>query len=273
MQKTPKSLDYETIILELEQQLKYDSSAVILLSFGEIVHIVDAATSYDSLHNAKWYSSDLDIDKLLEDDTRKKFMTDVEYTVATVSVQTNSVNEALSAKIPGSNVYSYAGYDAVFILGNAIDMIGNATDAEAIAKAIPFVAAVHNAALGDTTLNMYGDLALANYDIMTVQDGILVTISTRPVLNIGESSITVNVFHDSDKNGIRDAGEEGIPDASLTLFDPEIYTAFSDSDGTHTFENLMPKLYTLLAYHDGNVEFVHVRLSENQNHTIDIGFE
>ena len=67
----PKSLDYETIIQELEQQLKYDSSAVILLSFGEIIHIVDEATSHDSLYDTKWYSSDLDMDKLLEDDARK----------------------------------------------------------------------------------------------------------------------------------------------------------------------------------------------------------
>ena len=200
-------------------------------------------------------------------------MTDVDYTVATVSVPANSVNEALSAKIPGSNLYSYAGYDAVFILGNAIDMVGNATDAEAIAKAIPSVAAVHNAALGDTTLNMYGDLALANYDIMTVQDGTLVTVYTHSVLNIEEQSITVNVFHDSNNNGIRDPGEEGIPDARLTLFDTEIYATFSGPDGTHTFDNLMPKHYTVLAHHDGNVEFVHVRLSENQNSTVNIGFE
>jgi len=150
-------------------------TAVVLFTFEEITSFIDTAIVLDP-PDARWYGTDTVLGPLLEDEQRSDFLSDAEYTIATLNVEPNRVNRAINAAVPGADVYSYAAYDAVFILGKAIDQVGSQDDAAALAAAIPDIAMRHASAVGDSTLNEFGDLKNGDYVYRTVVDGAFVDL-------------------------------------------------------------------------------------------------
>ena len=246
-----QNIDYVEIVDRIESKVNNNNTAVILLGFEEILHIVDNAAKSSTLVQTTWYSSDLHIGKLLEDDKRKKFMSDVQFTVPTILVPPNEINIMLDAEIPGSNLYSYAAYDSVLILGNAIKIAGNATDAEEISKIIPLVASEHISALHDTTLNDAGDLASSTYIIQIVKDGVLSHDVTYSTSELERVRLDVLAFNDTNGNGKRDTGEIPLPEIMVLTFTQnthDVDTLVTDSHGIAFKKDLPTDSFYVMAY-------------------------
>ena len=233
------SFDYEDIILKTKEQLTRDSTGIILLSFDEKISILDVAAN-ENLSKVRWYGSDSNRSGLLESGVRSDFLSTVGYTILTVSVPPNDVNGKLDRIIPGSTLYTYAGYDAVFILGNAIDMIGTTFDVDSLEKIIPTVSANHNSALGNTMLNSVGDLATTNYDVWKVVDGKWELTSKRTV------TLKIITFTDANGNRVMNMGESPLSGIPILLYTPDTNVAdlvFSNADGIATNTNLSPNTF------------------------------
>ena len=75
------------------------------------------------------------------------------------------------------NVYTYASYDAVWILGLAIEAAGDAGFDE-VKRQVPLVASDYQGALGDIELNAAGDAAEATYAVWGIESEGWVRIGT-----------------------------------------------------------------------------------------------
>ncbi len=79
-----------------------------------------------------------------------------------------------------------------------------------------------------------------------VSDAVTINIVEVPVLELGGY-----VWHDVDKDGIQDAGEEGVPDIDAALYDNGdctgniIQTDTTDNDGFYLFTDLLPGTYCI----------------------------
>ncbi len=221
-----KSIDYDYIISKIEQEIRLEKkTGVILFSFDEIVQIIDAAKTNEKLGDSRWYSVEFERNELLKDEQRKKFLTDVGYTTVTASVPSNNITKELDKNVDNTSVYAYAAYDAVFILGRAIDEVGTATDTMKLAETIPSVASRYMGAMGNTTLNSTGDLAYAFHDIRTMRSGMNDEITT-----CSPTKINGTVFNDVDGDGKKDSDERGIPAVLITA---DGHQAMTNSDGTY----------------------------------------
>tara|TARA_R100000687_G_scaffold67140_1_gene56110 strand:+ start:10349 stop:15865 length:5517 start_codon:yes stop_codon:yes gene_type:complete len=77
-------------------------------------------------------------------------------------------------------------------------------------------------------------------------------VSGSPGNNFSEvppASISGHVYHDSNNNGIREAGESAIAGVEVTLTGPITATVLTDSQGRYSFEGLPPGEYTVTETH------------------------
>lgn len=94
---------------------------------------------------------------------------------------------------------------------------------------------------------------------------------------IPPSSLSGSVYHDADVDGVRDAGETGIPEVDVALIDSTgavVETQKTDADGRYRFKTLAPDKYTIVetqpaGYLDGaeHVGSIGGRVSENDRIT------
>ncbi|MXY61787.1 MAG: ABC transporter substrate-binding protein, partial [Cenarchaeum sp. SB0665_bin_23] len=168
----PNTTEYDEVIAQIQHNLRPDSTtAVVTFSFDEIKDIVDTAMLHESLSKIKWYHSDTDIDFILDNNTRREFMSVVNFTTITPTPPKNEINAKINQIVPNAGLYSYAAYDAIQIIGKTFDELGLLANTAALADAIPAIASAHPAALGNTTLNDAGDIAYSDYVVDTVING------------------------------------------------------------------------------------------------------
>ena len=184
------SLSANTTLALLNDTLSRDSvsekaPAVVVFGFSETLDILDEAAATANLPAAKWYGSDaVAPSKLLEGDTtrdenRRAFLERTDYNVLTLAIDQNEANKRIDRSVDNADVYSYAAYDAVYILGTAIHLnggpAGNVVNGGLIGN-ITQVADNANGhytdpAMGNTTLNEYGDLLQADYFVLSLDAG------------------------------------------------------------------------------------------------------
>ena len=154
-----------------------DGVAVLVIGFDEVESIIRTATQYDNLKSVRWYGdgSAAQSGALLDDEAAVAFLTEVEFRSVQPLVANGElgsyVRSALAADF-GEDIspYTYPAYDAVWIIGKAIEAAG-ATDASAVKAAFPGVASQYTGALSSARLDEAGDLDLANYDVWYLGGG------------------------------------------------------------------------------------------------------
>ena len=163
---------------------------------GKMVEIIRhvAGASIPNMNDTRWYGPDHLMDELYADYVTRPFLMEVDYRALLMAYPENDLNIRMDSLINDAETYAYAAYDALFIMGNAIGMAGNATHGDAIAAAIPEAARLghgpglhqhiqdpltrgsgnlfeYAGALGtNIELNGAGDLARSDYDISSIGD-------------------------------------------------------------------------------------------------------
>lgn len=165
---------------------------------GMIIEVVRqvAGSPVPGIEDTRWYGPDHLIDELHADDTTRPFLMEVDYQVLTLAHLENDINIRLDSLVDDAGIYAYAAYDALLIMGNAMDAAGSAADGDAIAGMIPGAARTghgpefhepiwdplvcgsgglfgYAGALGASIeLNEAGDLAGADYTVSAIgEDG------------------------------------------------------------------------------------------------------
>ena len=152
--------------------------AVLLFGFSEAAGFFNSASHYLNLREVQWVGTEASIsDHTIVDNLRRStFASDVGFTAPVVTVPENPVNARVSDHIEeatGSapNHYAYTAYDAVWVLGLALQQSGT-TDSADVLGALPQAAFEHAGAIGKIRLNQAGDLATSDYGIWRVVEGI-----------------------------------------------------------------------------------------------------
>ena len=167
----------------------YDYTGMIV----DIIRHVSGA-SIPGMNDTRWYGPEHLMDDISADDAVRQFLIETEYRTLSLAHAENDLNIRIDSILKDTGTYAYAAYDALFILGNAIGVAGNATDADAIAAAIPAVARLghgieihqhvqdplirgsgslfeYAGALGPSImLNEAGDLAMSDYTVSSISD-------------------------------------------------------------------------------------------------------
>ena len=279
------SLSANTTLALLNDTLSHDSvsekaPAVVVFGFSETLDILDEAAATANLPAAKWYGSDaVAPSKLLEgntpqDENRRAFLERTDYNVLTLAIDQNEANKRIDSSVDNADVYSYAAYDAVYILGTAIHLnggpAGNMVN-EGLIGNITQVADNANGhytdpAMGNTELNEYGDLKQADYFVLSLDPGNDRTpASFEPEFRYDHSSGTLGSLVSSGGGG--SSGDVSAP-SIRTGFDANQYPLVYDGvkygpdtiDSPHTAtiragsgERLFS---TLTVYEDGGAQNV-----------------
>lgn len=164
-------------VAEASERYGADRVAVLVIGFDEVETIIRTAAQYDQLKSVRWYSNDAvgQRNTLLEDEASAEFLANVEFRIVQFLVTNGElggyVRDSLAADF-GEDVspYVYPAYDAVWIVGKAIEAAGSA-DTPMVKAALPGVASQYTGALSSTRLDGAGDLDLANYAAWSVEDG------------------------------------------------------------------------------------------------------
>ena len=154
-----------------------ETTAVVLISFSEGAQIIQSAAQYDSLKQVQWYGSDGNAkdQKISTDPIASEFAEAVSFSAPIIAVDDNEVNADLRQRLMDMLgrepiTYTYGSYDAAWVVGKAI-MEAQSGSASDIKPIFMDVANAHVGALGDIQLNAAGDLAVADYEVWTAQNG------------------------------------------------------------------------------------------------------
>jgi branched-chain amino acid transport system substrate-binding protein len=153
-----------------------DEIAILLIGFSEVVHFFNSANSYDNLKQVQWYGSDASSNDrtITSDKIASEFASDVSFVSTQFSASKNEkyqhVHDYLVTELGAApSNYAYSSYDSLFLMGLAIEKT-ETLDANILSDVLPEVGETYNGALGNIRLNEYGDLAISNYEIFTVED-------------------------------------------------------------------------------------------------------
>ena len=164
-------------VTEASDMYGADRVAVLVIGFDEVEAIIRTAAQYDQLASVRWYGDGAAAQSgaLLDDEAPAGFLTDVEFRAVQPFVSNGEmgayVRSAIAADF-GEDIspYIYPAYDAVWIIGKAIEAAGGA-DAPAVQAALPGVASQYAGALSSARLDGAGDLDSANYDVLSPNGG------------------------------------------------------------------------------------------------------
>lgn len=198
----PDMADVSAIVSEIKGVLSaappvtdYGGLGIVIFDFGlDIVNIVHgvATSGIYGMNETSWYGPGHRMDEMASNNVTRSFLAATDYKTFVRAHTENALNIWIDSMINGADAYSYSAYDALFILGNAIHMAGNATDGDAIAAAIPVAARAghgpdqhmhvkglsasgslysYAGAIGTSVeLNEAGDLAVSDYHIRSIVD-------------------------------------------------------------------------------------------------------
>ena len=154
-----------------------DKTAVLAISFDEIVSISQTASDYDVLKNVRWFGAEAignnpiitsdPIASTFADNTR---LTAVQ-PLANKGDRAGSVDARTVADLgQATTPFLHQSYDSVWIAGLSV-LKASSTDPADIKAVIHEVAASYSGALSTTKLNDAGDLSSIDYQIYEVKDG------------------------------------------------------------------------------------------------------
>lgn len=167
----------------LADDVGLDAVAVIFLGFDEVTLFFQTASDYELLNETRWFGTNANAGRssLLDDRVASEFAHSVRFTALQIAAGDNPVYESIRdhaleklGRTPPAYVYS--AYDSIWVLGLAIESAG--VDPGQVKAAIPRVADSYVGALGDIKLNEAGDLAGADYEVMSIRDGAWTMIGT-----------------------------------------------------------------------------------------------
>ena len=151
---------------------------IVFAGFEETVGFMDMASGYDVLDDVRWFGSDsLAQHADIVSAGTAEFAETVRFGAAIFAVDATTdryvhVRDRLAEHTDlEANVYAYSSYDAVWVLGLAIEAAGGQDDPILVREQIPAVAETHDPAIGTISLNSAGDSEKASYDIWVVADG------------------------------------------------------------------------------------------------------
>lgn len=179
--------DYAATVASLEGVLAgipdadHARTAVVLFDHsGGIVDVARGAAALGgSAGDTMWYGPDHSMAELEMDPVAVGFMKTVSYRTVELAANENHVNicidAGLGARIPVANMLAYHAYDAVSIVGAAIDAAGGpGYDASAVrdgmAEASRGLGASESAIGASTAFNENGDLAASDYLVYEIDD-------------------------------------------------------------------------------------------------------
>ena len=175
----------------------YAQLGIVVFDYTDkIVDIIRhvAGASIPNMNDTRWYGYEHRMNELYADDATRPFLIETDYRALSLAYRENDLNIRIDSLVNDARTSAYAAYDALFIMGNAIGMAGNATHGDAIAAAIPEAARLghgpglhqhiqdpltrgsgnlfeYAGALGTSIeLNGAGDLARSDYDISSIGD-------------------------------------------------------------------------------------------------------
>ena len=155
-----------------------DKVAVLFVGIGESAEFFSRAADYPVLRTVQWIGSDANVlnNNFIDNTKVFEFLRDANFRSCIFDADSTSdayqkLEMRLSSdpRIMGApNVYTYASYDAVWILGLAMEAAGDAGFDE-VKSQIPMVTADYHGALGNMTLNRAGDAAEASYAVWGIE--------------------------------------------------------------------------------------------------------
>ena len=192
--------DYSDTVEMLNEQVSSALSstsgyvAVMAIGYDEIVQIMDLASNLPNsqLSNVQWFGTDANhrsepIIDMTQNPNVAEFADNVEFIAVQATFQPSPLSESVGERILSAldtqtslGTYAYGSYEAVWLIGLAIE---NAGTVEGHAIVAGFADAVHvrNAMpniFSTLSFNENGDLVGADYSISQVQQGAWVRIAT-----------------------------------------------------------------------------------------------
>ncbi len=151
--------------------------AVFVIAFDEITSLIQSASQYPILENVSWYGTEATAgsDELIDDRIASAFTEKVGYTALRIlpssGPERENIQDRLTEQLGNEpDAFAYTAYDSVWVLGKAI-MKANSADSAYVKNVLYDVAAAHSGATGSTELNDAGDIAIANYEVLKIEDG------------------------------------------------------------------------------------------------------
>ena len=153
-------------------------TAVLLMSSGDIVPILQAAASHDTLSQVRWFGGEAvaqSVD-MPADPAASEFAATTNLTAVSLLLATGPKADSVDTRMPTllgdmRTQFAYSTYDAVWLAGLGIMQAGGA-NATTVRAAIPIAAESYaGGALESTNLNEAGDLVRADYAAWTIHRG------------------------------------------------------------------------------------------------------
>ncbi len=225
-------LDSAALVSQMSATHVASDSAVLLFDFStdtvEIMAAADAASSAPgappgaaALGTSQWFGTSILDTILSHTDQVRDFASQVRYTSVDAVFdrdhpQFDRVTREISARLPDGHrdfgIYTYAAYDSVHLMGRAV-LLGDSAAASALLENIPAAARGHAGLIGDTTLDINGDLAGTEFQLLQVRGGQAVPIPKYEVpLTVTEFTVTSR--HPS---GMATGGDSYEPTGTLVL--------------------------------------------------------
>lgn len=166
-----------------------DNVAIFLIAFDESVQVLQSASNFETLKNAKWFVSETLTKQgiVLDDPITRDFIANTEYAGMQVAESGGTIHDMIEAYFVERNgspptTFVYHAYDVVWLVGLSILQSGS-TDVDIIKSILPEVASRYMGAIGGTTLNDAGDLAAVDYTVWSVIDGKWTAIGSYSLLD------------------------------------------------------------------------------------------
>ena len=145
-----------------------------MISFSEAVHLMNFAGSSELLRTVQWFGSDASSndDAITNDPLAIGFANDVNLITTQFAASDNETYEHVKAhfeSVKGSapSNYAYSAYDSLWVLGKTIEST-DSIETDVLKSALPDIAAEHTGSIGKVIFNEFGDLAISDYEIWSV---------------------------------------------------------------------------------------------------------
>ena len=261
------------------------SLGVVFLGWSETATMMEVAGTYPNLSDVIWFGSgDSAGDAAMLQEPAVSFAMNTSFSVVQFTPVSNDITEKVKAHVMEETgrepaVYAYSTYDAVWVAGLAM-LEADSNDGADVISQVRTVAAERTGAMGNNALTPAGDLALSNYTVQVVEDGVWKDLGP-----VNTATITGTIFSDVNKNGTQDAGELGIENyemVAINLANPsDIMKTTTNSDGMYEFAVAPSNVILVQAgYFPPNTTvidvytswFKYVALQAGDIETFDIGF-
>jgi len=158
-------------------RLGADRIVVLFVGYSETADFVRKAAEYPALRQVQWIGSDANVlvGSLVEDREVFEFLADANFRSCIFAEDSSGERyRDLEARFDGAldtdpNVYAYATYDTIWVMGLAIEAAGAGGGFDEIKRQIPLVASEYVGMLGDIELNGNGDLDESSYAVYGIE--------------------------------------------------------------------------------------------------------